>query len=137
MSSNSSISISLTITSLTPLSGTAFNAIPLVPTEQWLLGDAIGNTLIRRKNHGVVYLLATESGFEIEKVLIDSLDRIEPFKSIVAKMAADANLECELSCVAYSDQAPDCNLSSTTIKRMCETGLAFDLDMIVCSTVDE
>ena len=130
MNSKSSVTVSFTITSPTMPPERIVEVLPFTPSKSWREGDTIGNSIIRRKHNGAVFALPQQRVDDIEPVVLELLDKLEPIKGELIRMSATCPMDCEVSCAVYFDQPPSCNLSAGTIKRLAELGVALDIDMI-------
>jgi Domain of unknown function (DUF4279) len=131
MNYNHYIVASLTITSSTMPLETLVELLPFTPSKCWRIGDTVGNSAIRRKHSGVVFSVPRQKVNDVETVVRELLDTLEPFNKEIKSVIKNESLDCEITCVVYSDQPPSCNLSADTIKQMAEMGVAFDLDLII------
>lgn len=130
MITRSSVTVSFTITSTEmPLERMA-EILPFTPSKCWREGDTIGNSIIRRKHNGVIFSLPQKNVDDIEPVVLELLDTLEPIKDELIVIISNFPIECELSCAVFFAQPPSCNLSADTIKRLAELEIAFDLDLI-------
>jgi len=128
---DTTIGVSLTVTSLTVTPERMIELLPFTPTKKWAVGDAVGKSSIRRKHNGVVLALPRESGDHLEPVVLKLLDKLEPFKQAFIHAIVNESLDCELSCVAFFSRPPSCSFTSHTIERIAELRLSFDFDLIM------
>lgn len=124
------VSASFTITSTTMPPEKMIEILPFTPVKYWREGDTIGKSIIRRKHNGAVFSIPQQSVDEIEPLIIELLDQLEPFKHELIHLSETEPMDFEISCVVYFARPPSCNLSLDTIKRLAELRVALDLDLI-------
>jgi len=106
--------------------------ITLAPTRTWRAGDIIGKSKLKRKQDGWAFGLPQREAIELDALLRELLDAVEPHKDRIAQAVSRFSLEIEVACAIYiRDETPVCNLAAETIQRLAALGGDLDLDLIV------
>ena len=104
----------------------------LTPTKTWRQGDQVQASKLVRKNDGWVLGLPERETYDLDGLLIELLDSIEPKADRVFEAIGRFTLEPQISFGVYlRGEAPACLFSSGTIKRICALGAALDIDLIL------
>lgn len=131
MNDSSRVAVEFIVMSLTMSPERLAEVLPFTPVKSWRLGDTIGKTSMRWKHNGGLLSLPNQSGmYEIEPVVLQLLDQLEPIKHELIRLSEIYPMDFEISCTVYFNRPPGCYLSPETIKRMAELQVAFDLDLI-------
>jgi hypothetical protein len=106
--------------------------VRLVPTKTWRIGDAVQKTQLRRDTDGWLFELPKRGALELESLLKELLDIVEPHKDGIAEAARRFSLECEISFAVYvHDQTPALWFAADTMRRVSGLGSAFDIDLML------
>jgi hypothetical protein len=107
------------------------SALGLQPTRTWRLDDSICGTLRRYQHDGWCLGLPCREEFNVEMVLSEMLDTIEPHLEPIKTLVDNYNLNSEISCGIYTyGQSPILHFSADTLRRLCHTGAELDIDII-------
>jgi hypothetical protein len=132
MKPSSSVVASFTITSETIGPQLLSEILPFTPSKCWGEGEFIGSSIIRYKHNGAVLSLPERSVDDIEPIVLELLDKLDPVKGEMVRISDIYKIDYEISCVVYFARPPSCNLSVETVRRLAELRAAFDLDLIPC-----
>jgi len=124
------VALKLTGNGLVPEEATAL--IQLAPTKTWRLGDRVQETELRRKNDGWVFALPKRETYDMNTLLQDLLNAIEPYTDKIREAARVFRLDAEISCgVDIRGETPAGWLASETISRIASLGASLDIDLIL------
>jgi hypothetical protein len=124
------VALKLTGQGFSPQEVTAL--IQLTPTKTWRIGDRVQSTLLTRKNDGWLFGLPQRATYELDAVLTEFLDAIEPYGDKIIEAANCFGLEKEISLGIYVDrETPIGRLGAETLSRVAALGMNLDLDYIL------
>lgn len=132
MTSKPQIEVLLTLTGqgFSPEDVTAM--ISLAPTKTWRAGDLIGKSKLKRKQDGWAFGLPKREALEVDALLQELLDAVEPYKGGIAQVLSRFSLEIEVACVIYIEEvAPVFTITADTMRRLVALGSDFDIDIIL------
>lgn len=120
------------------LTGTGFlpedvtDVIRLTPTKTWRLGDHIQDSKLTRKHDGWQFGLSYRDTYDMDELLGELLDLIEPYKENIADATNRFDLRKEISFGVYiRDETPTSWFSADTINRVAALGASLDIDLIL------
>lgn len=106
-------------------------AIDLRPTKVWREGDSIERTNIRRKSTVWKFQIAERETFDVNSLICELLDVVEPFAEQIAIARKRFKLESELyASVFVLEATPSLSFPSATIRRLSELEVDLDIDII-------
>jgi hypothetical protein len=102
------------------------------PTQTWCEGDSVQKTLLKRKYDGWVWGIPYRETFDMESLLQELLDSIDPYKERLAEVARRFSLKKEISFGVYiGGETPTAWFSADTLRRLSELGVDLDVDLIL------
>ena len=108
------------------------------PNKTWRLGDAVQNTLLKRKHDGWEFSIPQQAGLDLEEKLCALLDIFKSHKQRLFEVCDRFGLDAEIACAMYvTDEAPIMHLSSRTMKRIAALNADLDMDLILLSPENE
>ncbi len=107
--------------------------IQLAPTKTWRAGDSVQGTLLKRKNDAWVFGLPQRETYDLDAVVRELLNAIEPYAEKLAEAATHFSLEKEISFGIYINaETPSGWFAADTLRRLASLGAHLDLDLILC-----
>ena len=107
-------------------------AVGLTPTKTWHRGDYIQGTLLQRKDDGWSFGLPQRETYEMDALLRELLDAIEPHKTRIAEAADRLHLDVEVSFGIYiRGETPASWFAAETIHRLASIRAGLDVDLIL------
>ena len=106
-------------------------ALGIEPDHSWVMGEAVGRTAMRHKQHSWQLRAQLPADAGLESQVRDVLSRVLPAAEAVRTFAA-AN-QAYISCAIrlHGSETPPIGLSAETITALARLGLGFDLDLYV------
>lgn len=106
--------------------------VKLVPTKCWHVGEFVQGTLLQRKDSGWSYGLAPRETYDMDQMLSELLDALEPRLMEILNAMRQYNLKSEFSFgVFLSDESPSSYFPKETMRRLCAFQASFDIDFIL------
>jgi Domain of unknown function (DUF4279) len=106
--------------------------IPLAPTATWRLGDYVQDSKLTRKHDGWQFGFPYRDTYDMDDLLRELLDLIEPYKASIAEATNRFSLQKEISFGVYiRDEAPASWFSADTINRVAAFGASLDIDLLL------
>jgi hypothetical protein len=102
----------------------------VTPTETWRLGEFIGRSQLRRKNDGWAYGLSERKEFDMEILLLELLEELEPYKVRILDAVRAFELDVEISfCISFQEATPALVFDIETLQRLVDLRAALDIDL--------
>jgi Domain of unknown function (DUF4279) len=106
--------------------------VQLTPTRTWRLGDPVQRTQLKRKHDGWVFGLPQRETYEMDGLLRELLDAIEPHKEGIAEAAKRFGLEKETSLGVYvRGETPASWFAADTVHRISTLDASLDIDLML------
>jgi hypothetical protein len=106
--------------------------VQLTPTRTWCLGDPVQRTQLKRKHDGWVFGLPQRETYEMDGLLRELLDAIEPHMEGIAEAAKRFGLEKEISFGVYvRGETPASWFAADTVHRFSTLDASLDIDLIL------
>jgi len=132
MTSEPRIEVELRLTGDGFLPDRLTSVVQIVPTKTWRFGDSVQGTALRRKNDGWAYGLPPRESYEVEALLRELMDAIEPSRDRIIDAMKQFRLEASISFGIYiSTRSPACWFSAESIGRIAALGAGLDVDVII------
>jgi len=102
------------------------------PTKAWRRGDLIQGTTLQRPTDGWAFGLPPRETHEMDAVLGELLDAIEPFRDRIVEAIKQFHLNAEVSFGVYvRNETPAGWFSAENIRRIGILGADLDIDLIL------
>ena len=106
--------------------------VGLSPSKTWRAGEPIPATTAKRKDDRWEFGLSYRETFDMEEMLKELLDTIEPYRERITAAAKEFGLVREISFGVYiREQTPACWFSADTMRRLADLGADLDIDLIL------
>lgn len=125
------ISVALKLTGEEFSPAEAARIIGLNPSRTWQIGDSVEGTDLKRKDNGWKFALPYRETYDMDSMLNELLDIIEPYSQEIAHLAAKFRLTTEISFGVYMRaETPAAWFSEKTLRRVTNLGANLDIDLI-------
>lgn len=106
--------------------------VGISPTKTWRVGDLLEKTAATRKDDGWVFALPYRHTYDMEGLLEELLNAIDPYKNRIIEVANRFALHREVSFGVYiiGQETPACWFAADTLRRLAELGAGLDIDLI-------
>jgi hypothetical protein len=132
MCSNVCIEVGLLLSGSEIALDDVIHAIALQPALTWRIGDSVQGTLLKRKEDGLLFSLQKTMSMDLEEVVKQLLDALEPHNDKIRSAMNTYGLQAELSCAIYLTNATPClNLPVSTLERIVYLRATLDIDLIL------
>ncbi len=106
--------------------------IQLSPTKTWRLGDSIQKTRLKRKHDGWIFGVPQRETYDMDGLLRELLDTIEPYTDKISEVVKRFGLEKEISFGVYlRGETPASWFAADTMRRVSVFNSSFDIDLIL------
>jgi hypothetical protein len=108
------------------------DAIGVMPTRTWKMGEIIEKTTLPRKQNGWCLSTGYHHDFDLGKQAKDLLQSLLPKSELISSYCREHGLRCELACVIYLiDETPSVNFDDETISGFAKLNASIDVDIIL------
>jgi hypothetical protein len=132
MTSKPNMNVALRLTGLGFSPEDVTDMIGLAPTRTWRLGDSVQGTRLTRKHDGWVFELPYRETYDMDSLVRELLDAVEPYKNKIEAASSRFGLDREISFGVYvRDEAPTSWFAADTLSRVATLKANLDIDMIL------
>lgn len=125
-----SVALKLTGEEFSPAEATRI--IGLNPSRTWRVGESVEDTEIKRKDNGWKLELPYRETYDMDSILNELLDIVEPHSQDIARLTASLRIRAEISFGVYMRaETPAAWFSAQTLRRVTNLGANLDIDLIL------
>lgn len=131
MKTDTRVSVNFCITGITLSPNELTDLLEIKPTETWLLGENIRNTIVKMKYNGWS-LSSPEKNIDIEKQILYICKLLKPKTKMLNEIRKKYKLNYEFACYirVSKNEYPPLHLKQKTLRKISQIKASIDIDII-------